>query len=712
MHKNLAVLATSFMFIILLVPAILAESIDLSVSTGQFPPDRISSCPDTVLSDIDVQVTNLGGETDTVLLSLDWPADLGFIKTFQTLASGETAFVSPFWITLPFNLEPGIYHAKVTAKSSVTADEVTKDIEIEILRCRSVNIIVDDDFERSCQETQEPVVYDLEVVNQGKWQETFDLSASVDWADLSKSEVTIASEGSETVSLVLNPPAGISVGTHTVFVTARSTESYATASASVEMDVVDCFDYSTKLEPESQSACLGEGRDFELTINNIGDEDDEYAIAAPEWIFPDKTRVAVNAGDSGIIELTVVPTDKGIQTFEVTITSERDPEAAPEKVSGIINVEECRGVAVIVAPTEASVCKGESVEFSVSIKNTGSVEGTFDITASAGDLDQDRITLDEGASETIKLEVNTRGMDIGKIKIEVRASEGPITDSADIDLEIEECFVADLSVQPDTVVVCPGASIPYTIKLENTGKEHDTYTLKFADQNIVRELDPGKTETLSYEFQIPFVEEGRYIFNVDMTSAGGLSMSRTSEIELRSSDACFGVKLDDGLGVVEVGKATTVDIGITNTGEQPSTFKVSVKDAPEWAFLEPADIHLGANEEDFLYLYLSPGFGTPKGSYTLTVSAESDTASDSIQIIVNIPEEIGEVPTEPPVKPPTEPEEPTDNVSINVTHPVEPPPVTGGAVEERPFWKTAAVAVIALIIVVILVLRFVLLFKK
>jgi uncharacterized membrane protein len=718
MHKNLAVLASSIIFLILVAPSTLAASIDLSVSTGQQPPGRISSCPDTVLSDIDVQVTNLGGETDTVMLSLDWPADLGFIKPFQTLASGETAFVNPFWITLPFNLEPGIYHAKVTAKSSITADEVTKDIEIEVLRCRSVNIIVDDGFEVSCQETQEPVVYDIEVVNEGKWSETFDISASVDWAELSKSEITLPSEGSETVSLVLNPPAGISSGTHTVFVTARSTESYATASASVEVEVIDCFDFSASLDPESQSACLGEGRDYELTINNIGDEDDEFTIDVPEWVFPDNTRVAVNAGDSGIIELTVVPTDKGIQTFEVTIASERDPLAASKKLSGIINVEECRGVAVIVAPTEATVCKGESVEFSVSIKNTGSLEGTFDLTTTAGDLSTNSITLDEGESTTIELNVNTRDMDIGKAEIEVKAAEGQISDSASIDLEVEECFVAELSVQPDSVVVCPGASIPYTMKLQNTGKKSDTYTLNFADQTLSVELSPGESETLSHDFQIPFVEEGRYLFNVDLTSEGGISISTTSEIELRSSEACFGVKLDDGIGVVDIGKATMVDIGIKNTGEQANNFKVSMSDAPDWAYLEPSEIHLGAQDEDLLYLYLSPGFGTPKGSHTITVSAESERASDSIQIVISIPEDIGEVPTEPPVEPPTEPEEPEEpeepanNVSINVTHPAEPPPITGEAVEERPFWKTAAVAVIALIIVVILVLRFVLLFKK
>ena len=147
-----------------------------------------------------------------------------------------------------------------------------------------------------------------------------------------------------------------------------------------------------------------------------------------------------------------------------------------------------------------------------------------------------------------------------------------------------------------------------------------------------------------------------------------------------------------------------MEITIKNTGEQSGTFDISMTDGPDWAYVEPQEVHLGGQESDSVYLYLSPGYGTPSGTYTVKISAKSDTSSDELAVAVNVPEEIGEAPEQP--------EKPEDNVSINVTHPEEGAPVTGGAVEERPFWKTTAVAAIALIIVVILVMRFVLLFKK
>jgi hypothetical protein len=111
------------------------------------------------------------------------------------------------------------------------------------------------------------------------------------------------------------------------------------------------------------------------------------------------------------------------------------------------------------------------------------------------------------------------------------------------------------------------------------------------------------------------------------------------------------------------------------------------------------------------------------------IRAYSSNSDDELTVEIVVPEDGTYV---PPVKP-SEPEEPSEpgnettnvtepeepgNLTINVTHPEEPTtgedgsPVTGGAVEERPFWKTAAVAFIALIIVGILVLRFILLLKK
>jgi uncharacterized membrane protein len=707
MVKNFFETASSLIFVLLLAPAVMAASVELEVSTGQHPPDRISSCPDTVLGDIEVMVTNLGGQTDTVMLSLDWPSDLGFIKPHQTLASGEAAVISPFWITLPYNLEPGIYHAKVTAKSSVSGDTITKDIEIEVMRCHSVGIVIDDDYGRSCQETQEPVVYDIEIMNQGKWSESFGLSASVDWAEFSQDSVTVESEESYIVSLVLNPPEGISPGKHTVFVTARSKESYASATASVEMDVVECLDFTAELEPESLDACLGDSRDYELTITNTGEEEDEYLIDTPDWVYPDRTRTELDAGKSATIVLIAVPEEKGTQGFEVTVTSERDLPASPKTISGVINVEECRGVAVIVSPSESAVCRGEDTELSISIKNTGGIEETFLITSTFGELSRDSVTLDAGESETTTLDVDTSDLPEGTVVIEVTASDGEITDTATAEVEVEECYTAEFSLQPDAVTVCPGAEIPYTIKVRNTGKETDNYTVEFAEESVSVSLEPGESHVINYDYEIPYIEEGRYLFTAELSSEGGISRLASSDINLKSSEACYGVELVDGPGAVDVGKATTIDITIKNTGEQADRFTVTM-DGPDWAYIEPAEVHLGSGEEDSVYVYLSPGFGTLEGTYSVAIRAESDHASDELEIAVTVPENITEAPEEPP-----EEEVPPENVSINVTHPgEEEPPITGEVIEERPFWKTAAVAVIALIIVLILILRFVLLFKK
>jgi uncharacterized membrane protein len=703
MIKNHLVVVSSFIFMLMLVPGVLGESVELHVSTGQQPSNMILSCPDSVLSDIDVMVTNLGGVTDTIELKLDWPADLGFIQPYRTLASGESATITPFWITLPYNLDPGVYHAKVTAKSLMTGDAVTKDIEIEVLRCYSVRLDVEDDYERSCRETEEPVTYEIEVINEGKWPETFEMSASVDWAEFSEEEVSLESGTSATVSLVLSPPGGLPEGIHTVIVTARSIGSYAVGTVPVEVDIAKCFKFSTALEPESQTTCMGEGRDFELIIENPGDIEDEFTIETPDWVYSDRDSLIIGPLESDSVMLTAIYDEAGVYTFEVTVSSVRDDSAQPQTVSGILDVEECRGAAIAISPPNVHACRGDDVEYSVNVKNVGSISSTFELSSTFGELESAEVTLDADQSETVLLRVDTADLPEGTVIIDVTASDGPVTGTASTELELEDCFTAGLTVQPDDAVVCPGATVPYTIKVRNTGMKPDEYTLEFADETIEMTLQPDESQTISYDFDIPGIEEGVYKFTVTLTSESGVSIKETSEMTMKSSEACYGVELEDDPGYVDVAKADTVEITIRNLGEQADTFMVSLKEGPGWVYIEPTEVHIGGGEEEKLYLYMSPGFGTKEGEYTAIVRAESDNAEDELIIPITVPEDVTEEPAQ----------ETPENVSINVTQNVtDGSPITGSALEARPFWKTAAVASIALIIVAILVLRFVFLLKK
>jgi uncharacterized membrane protein len=704
MHKYLTSSVLALLLMVFVMPYAQGASIDLQVSTGQQPSDRIATCPDTVLSDIDVQVTNLGGRTDTIKLSLDWPADLGFIQPFRTLASGETSFIYPFWLTVPYTMEPGIYHARITAESSMTGDKITKDIEIEVLKCHSVDLAVEDGQANVCAESGEPATFSVDLINNGKFDETFLVSASVDWADLSKDRVTVGTGRTETVSLVVDPPAGMARGKHTIYITARSVESYATKTVPVEISITDCFSFDARLEPESQSACIQEPKTFDLIITNTGDLEDEFEITAPDWIMSQYDKVVIRGKESQAIELTALPEELGLHTFEVSVKSVRDKDADRLILKGAINSDECRAVAVILDPDEKTACIGDEAKFSVNIKNTGTQKGTFALETTFGELEADEIELAAGDSKTIILTVDTSDLPEGTVVTDVTASDGPISDTSSVELKVDTCFLAELTTQPDNVTVCPGARIPYTIKVKNTGKQTDEYQLEFGDKKTNVTLSPGDTHTISYDYTLPEVDEGSYIFEVKLKSKGGIVMTSESSVTVKASEVCYGVELIDDPGIVEVGKATTVEVTIRNTGEQSDTFLVTALEAPEWVFIEPTEVHLGGKEEGFIYIYASPGFSTPMGQYTVKLNAASEHASDELTVLITVPENITAVP----------PTTPGGNISINVTHPSDngSGSITGGVVEERPFWKTAAVALIALIIVAILVLRFVLLLKK
>jgi hypothetical protein len=120
------------------------------------------------------------------------------------------------------------------------------------------------------------------------------------------------------------------------------------------------------------------------------------------------------------------------------------------------------------------------------------------------------------------------------------------------------------------------------------------------------------------------------------------------------------------------------------------------------------------------YLYISPPFGTAAGTYTITVNAKSDYSESSVDVDAEIISEVT-APVEPPVTGEEENvtgEEENITLEINETGGLEmettPGNLTGLFVgdEDRPFWKTATVAVITIIIIIILIVRFAFLWRK
>lgn len=711
MNKNPWIL-TFLIFSLIAVPQAAAlPDVELSLNTLQHPSDYISTCPDRVLDDIEVLVTNLGAQTDGVTLTLDWPEDMGFIKPYVMLAPGESKRVDPFWLTIPYDLEPGKYYATITAKSGMSSSQASKTITIDVMNCYGIDMQTINDYVETCSETMEPANYEFTIRNQGSWPETFDLSASVGWIEFSESVVSLNSGESRIIAASLMPPAG--TGYQEVVVRAVSRDSYAQDSVVLKIDAKDCYDAGVELQPIEDSICLGEYAEYNAIITNAGNEDDDFSIeTSADWIVAGQETVSIPVGESRIVEILAAPESTGISTFSVTVRSMAD-EGFVKTVTGAVNADDCRGVAVIAHPADQEVCRGDHAEYSVTIKNTGSVETTFQLSSTLGELESDAITLPAGASADVGLVVETAMIQDAET-ITVGATDGEVSDDSDISLSVRKCYDAELLVTPDFVYTCAQSEVLLTMTVANTGEMADVYKLEYNGESTVISLNAGDSGEAEYLYRVPETGEGQYIFTVSVSSEKGFAMSASAEINVMSMDDCYGVELSDGDGSIDVGKATTVELTIENKGQQADTWQISY-DGPEWAYVEPDEITLEAGKSDNVYLYLSPLYGTGDGVYSIKIYADSDHSSDMLEMKANVPS--GYVGPSENEKPPAGDNGTGWNESEFV--PVDlgnetttGDGITGEQILDRPEWKTMVVAAIAIIIILILVIRFAFLFKK
>jgi uncharacterized membrane protein len=428
--------------------------------------ERVSGCPGSTV-EVDLAITNFDDVTHTYFLSLELPVgweipDNGFIQPDITLASGETGEVT-FWVNPPL-VEPGTYSVRVKAKNG---EEAYKDLEVEVLKCHDVYLEVEEMVE-VCGDTE--FEYPFSVTNNGKDSEMFEVTVSGSWGeeDLYRDSFTIGSGETEEISVKITSPAE----SGTITVKAESKESYAKDEKYTELKAEKCYDFGVDLEPDRASTCLGGSAKFVLTLINLGTESDSYDISSPEWVVPSQESAMALPGEEKSIGFFAFPELEGETTFDIDIKSQNYPKLK-KTVTGSIEAEECRGLAIIVSPASQEACRDETVVFEVTVKNTGMVSDTYDLETDLGTLGKNKASIEPGEIEEIDLTIETEELEFGETLVTVRGESGEVSDQNSVSLTVKNCYSAEFGISPEKTDVCRGDEINYTLVLKNVGDLED-----------------------------------------------------------------------------------------------------------------------------------------------------------------------------------------------------------------------------------------------
>lgn len=687
-----------------------------------------STCPLPLTPQyLSIFVKNLGSSPDTYSLKLtNLPTGwTGSIQQDILLAAGQQGKVNLFLVNMPspFSLTPGTYQFGVEARSLSEGQTDLAAVPVEILTCSAVTVAAAAPSQSLCEEEGGSKQYAVEVRNTGRFPETFSLSASVPWASLSQATLSLASGEKKNVTATLRPPQETR-GIQNVEIRATSTTSFASSRATVSLNVRNCYDFSLNQRSSPAAVCLGKTGSYAVEIKNTGDAD-SYTFDAPAFAKPDRSPVTVPAGGVAVVNFTLTPAQVGSSPFTIKAKSSKDP-SLNRTVSSSLEARECRGIAAILSPAEKTVCSGEAVQYTATLKNIGAVEETFTLSASAGTLEKTSVTLKAGESQAVKLSLTPQAIVQGDI-VTVTAAADRISSTAHALLTAENCYSATLSLTADKTAVCPCSSVQYRVTLENTGKLQDTFTFSYYNTSERVTIRPGTKREAAFSILVSC--DARSVEPVTAKAESEkTNLSQTSTLAVRPQDACFGVQLSNGRQAeVGVFEGVAIPIRVKNTGESQEEFTFTLQ-GPSWLYLSPAKLTLFPKEEDEIYLYASPPFGTTKGIYKVMVAAQSRFAGRNYSVDVQVGEggQVVEVTpgsqeaTENMTVPPSTGENesagnmstvsPQEGITLNVTF----ENITGEIIKKTdvPSFKSIAIGVITLAIIIILIVRFAILVRK
>ncbi len=639
MNKKIITIYT-IMILLMIMPLAHATdySVNLDVDTNFI---RLGPCSGGTM--IKGTIENTGEQTDTYTIS---PQNNWIITAPQkvTLAPGEIKSIAIF-MTPPCEIEPMEYTKDITVESDNSKD--TETITIDVLRVHSVTLDTTT-LKTSCIGDTE--TFELHISNLGMTSETYSITSTS--GILEKTEITIESEETEKVTLTVP----VTTDKQTIDVTVKSTTSYAEDSKTLQILASSCYSQTATITPESKTMCIKDSSDYTITVKNTGTQEDTYTVTTDFGTLSSQT-LTIEAQSETKVKLTVNPQDMGQYTANIEVASTHETT----KLQVTINAQSCKGVAVITIPKEKTVCKGDDALYSVTLKNTGKTEDTFALTTTMGELSDNKITIESGETAEVHLTVSTEDLAYETYTVEVTA-ESDIKDSSKSTIIIENCYSGTLDAEPQIMTVCPNTDATFTITVENTGKNKDTYTLETSEGTLEKytvEVESQQTEDI--QLTVPDnTEEKEIIINMFSEHT---QETKTVKISLKDQEKCYGFTVNANPMIIEAReyKGYLYTITVKNTGEYASDFSISTIGGPDWTYIDPTTLNIETNEEQQFFLYASPPYGTEVGTYNIDIEVKRDNGSAKTTTLKLIIGQATTQQTPPEEKEPVQEEEPTQD---------------------------------------------------
>jgi len=273
--------------------------------------------------------------------------------------------------------------------------------------------------------------------------------------------------------------------------------------STINVDVfVKKFAVKIHITPLSEDIEPGHTGVYNVYIQNNGNVEDEFILSLtglppPPWMFDfDVNPVVLGPGAYTNIQLSISPyrhytTSPGDYSFRVTATSQR---AIPEGLSAVdtadayVHVLSFYEVDIAITPETDSVVPGETVDYSINIRNLGNVHDTFSISTSGIDpnwlweLSTESVTLDPNCETNVQLSIipyRHYSTALGDYPFDVIVSSEEASDTEIAIVHILPFYDVDLIITPVHASTFPSGSVTYQLDVRNYGNDIDGVIIDF-----------------------------------------------------------------------------------------------------------------------------------------------------------------------------------------------------------------------------------------
>ncbi len=290
------------------------------------------------------------------------------------------------------------------------------------------------------------------------------------------------------------------------------------------------------------------------------------------------------------------------------------------------------------SPQSAVVTKGETVELSATIENTGDVEETQAIAIEIdgfGEIGSQSQTLAGGIANDVSFLVDTADIDPGEYTYTFVSDDDEASGSLTVESAPDPPSFRVATVTPSEVTVTQGETVTVDATVENTGDEEGTQEVvldipglgQIGAQSVT--LAGGGADSVTFEVDTTGVDPGEYTHIVstdDETFEGVLTVESSAD-----PVASFEVSgLSPADGTVEQGETVTAEATVENTGDaegsQSVTFSVVGTDISV-----SRTVTLAAGESTTTSFDLDTT-DVPAGEYTHQVESEDSSVTGALTV--------------------------------------------------------------------------------